>query len=153
MSRTWMGPSPQFSPPSARACVQRLTPDPEQDGSDDPEGAVALGELVVACSERAELFEAADQILDQVPTAIDLAVKWTATGLMPLVGDGVANTSLATVGAVTSPGVGLVTHHAVRSHARTTTTRSSHRTLLQQVLEDRSEERRVGKEGRSRWSP
>jgi len=117
--------------------VQSLTPDPEEGGGDDPEGAVGVGELVVARRQRTELLVASNEVLNQVALAVDLAIERAATWLAFLMGDGVADASSAAIGAVASARIRLVTHHAVRPQARTTATRSSHRSLFEQLLEHR----------------
>src|ERR687883_52612 len=64
--------------------------DPEDNHRNHPEGPVALGALVVAGGQAAELLAAGDQPLHPVAQAVRRTVEAAAPALGPQPGDGVA---------------------------------------------------------------
>src|SRR5918912_2480733 len=86
--------------------------DPEDKHRNHPEGAVALGALVVAGGQAAELLAAGDQPLHPVAQAVRPAVEGTAPALGPQPGDGVADAAPPAVGAPCAPGVAPGAHYA-----------------------------------------
>src|SRR5215218_9513276 len=86
--------------------------DPEDNHRNHPEGAVALGALVVARGQGAELLAAGDQPLDPVAQPVRRAVEAASPALGPQPRDGVADAAPAAVGAPCAPGVAAVAHHA-----------------------------------------
>src|SRR5918997_6171622 len=109
--------------------------DPEDYHRNDPEGTVALGALVVAGGQAAELLAAGDQPLDPVAQPIHGAVEAAAPALRPQPRDGVADAAPAAVGPPCAPGVALVAHHAPGAPPRPAAAGAAHRALLQQLLE------------------
>src|SRR5919202_5227539 len=109
-------------------------PDPEDNHRQHPEGAVALGALVVAGGQAAELLAAGDQPLHPVAQAVRRAVDGTAPALGPQPGDGVADAAPAAVGAPRPPGVAPIAHHAPGAQPRPAAPGAAHRALLQQLL-------------------
>src|SRR5919202_4191275 len=90
-------------------------PDPEDNHRQHPEGAVALGALVVAGGQAAELLAAGDQPLHPVAQAVRRTVEAAATALRPQPGDGVADAAPPAVGAPRPPGVAPVAYHPTRA--------------------------------------
>src|ERR671938_329025 len=86
--------------------------DPEDNHRNHPEGAVALGALVVAGGQTAELLAAGDQPLHPVAQPVRRAVEAAAPALGPQPGDGVADAAPPAVGAPCAPGVAPVAHYA-----------------------------------------
>src|SRR5215211_3726047 len=110
-------------------------PDPEDYHRNHPEGAVALGALVVARGQGAELLAAGDQPLDPVAQPVRRAVEAASPALGPQPRDGVADAAPAAVGAPCAPGVAAVAHHAPGAQPRPAAAGAAHRALLQQLLE------------------
>src|SRR5439155_21324494 len=104
--------------------------EPEDSHRDRPEGAVALGALVVAGGQRAELLAAGDQVLDAVAQPVGRAVEGAAAALVAHAGDGIAEAAAAAVGAPRAPGVALVVHHPLRAHPRPAAAGAPHRPPL-----------------------
>src|SRR5918998_2880981 len=109
--------------------------DPEDYHRQHPEGAVALGALVVAGGEGAELLAAGDQPLDPVAQPVHRAVEAAAPALGPQPRDGVADATPPTVGAALPSGIALVAHHPRGALPRPAAAGAPHRALLQQRLE------------------
>src|SRR5215212_1160812 len=92
--------------------------EPEDSAGNHPQGAVALGALVVAGGEGAELLAAADEALDPVALTVKGAVEGTGAVFGAQFGDRVADAAAATVGPMGPPGVPFVAHDPSRSQAR-----------------------------------
>src|SRR5215210_7077391 len=110
--------------------------DPENNHRNDPEGAEALGALVVAGGQGAELLAAVDQPLGEVAAAVGGAVERAAAALGPQARDGLADASPPAVGAVFTAGVALVADHPLGADRRPTAAGTIDRALLEQLLED-----------------
>src|SRR5918998_3278702 len=109
--------------------------DPEHNHRQHPEGAVALGPLVVAGGQAAARLAAGDQPLHPVAQPVHRAVEAAAPALGPQPGDGVADAAPPAGGAALPSGVALVTHHALRAQPRPPAAGAADRALLQQLLE------------------
>src|SRR5918912_359521 len=105
--------------------------DPEDYHRNHPEGAVALGALVVAGGQAAELLTAGDQPLHPVAQLVRRAGEAAATALGPQPGDGAA----PAVGAPCAPGVAPFAHYAPGARPRPAPAGAAHRALLQHLLE------------------
>src|SRR5581483_11448381 len=123
--------------PTTRVCMQRLLGQPEQNSGDDPEGAVAVGALVVASRQTAELLAAIDQPLHPVPQAVRRAIERPAAALRAPMRDGVPDAPAPTVRSVPAPGVTLVAHDAVGPQPRPAAPWAAHGPLFQELLEHR----------------
>src|SRR5919202_3119842 len=108
--------------------------DPEDYHRNHPEGAVALGALVVAGGQAAALLAAGDQPLDPVAQPVRRTVEAAATALRPQPGDGVAEAAPPAVGAPCAPGVAPVAHYAPGAPPRPAPAGAADRALLQQLL-------------------
>ena len=86
--------------------------EPEDSERNEPEGAVALGALVVAGGQAAILLAAVDQAFHAVAQAVEGTVERAAAALGLAAGDRVADAPPSAVGALRSTGVPLVTNHA-----------------------------------------
>src|SRR5215211_617923 len=109
-------------------------PDPEDHHRNQPEGAVALGTLLVAGGQGAALLAAGEQPLDPVAQPVHGAVEGAAPALGPQPRDGGAAAAPPAVGAPGAPGVAPVAHHAPGTPPRPTPAGAAHRPLLQQLL-------------------
>src|SRR5215210_2278172 len=101
--------------------------DPEDNHRKHPEGALALGALVVAGGQAAELLAAGDQPLDPVAQAVRRTVEAAAPAFRPQPGDGVADAAPAAGGAPRAPGVAPVAHHAPGAPPRPAAAGAAHR--------------------------
>ena len=97
--------------------MQKLFGQPEQNRGDDPEGAVALGALVVAGGQAAELLAAGDQRSPPDGAAGKRAVEGPARGSRWPCADGVADTSPPAVLADGPTAVAFVPGHPAGAHA------------------------------------
>src|SRR5581483_11709409 len=129
--------APPCEDTATRVCMQRLLGQPEQDGGDDPQGAVGVAALVVAGRQAAELLAAVDQPLHPVPEPVRGPIERAAAPLPPLARDGVADAPPPTVGPLPLPRVAFVSHYPIRPEPRTAAPRAPDRPLLQQPLENR----------------
>src|SRR5437764_6929032 len=109
--------------------------DPEDRHRNHPEGAVALGALVVAGGQAPDLLAAVAQPLDPVAQAVRGAVKGAGRALRPQQRAGVADAAPPAVGAQRAPGVAPVAHQPTRALPRPTPAGAADRALLQQLLE------------------
>src|ERR671932_544899 len=109
--------------------------DPEDKHRNHPEGAVAVGALVVAGGQAAELLAAGDQPLDPVAQPVRRTVEAATPALRPQPGDGVAEAAPPAGGAPRPPGVAPVAHYAPGAPPRPAPAGAADRALLQQLLE------------------
>src|SRR5215211_5397941 len=91
--------------------------DPEHSHRNHPQGAVALGALVVAGGQAAVLLAARDQVLDAVAQPVDGPVERPGPALVTAAWDGVPDAAPAAVGAAGPAGIPLVARDALRPHA------------------------------------
>src|SRR5262245_1011949 len=110
--------------------------EPKDSARKHPEGAVALGALVVAGGKTATLLAAANQALDAVALAVHRPVEAPAAALVVPAGDGVADASAPAVRPMRPAGVAFVAHDAHGTQPRPPATGTPHRPLLQQPGED-----------------
>src|SRR3954451_21480767 len=103
--------------------------DPEHYHRNHPEGAVALGALVVAGGQGAELLAAADQVLHPVAPPVARPIKRAAAALVGLARDG--DPDAATAARLTDgpTAVALIAGHALGPHARPPGAGPPHRAL------------------------
>src|SRR4051794_33656060 len=106
--------------------------DPEHSERNKPEGAVALGALVVAGRQAAVLLAAIDQPLDPVALPVHGAVEGPAAPLVAQAGESVTNAPPPTVAAPSPPGIRLVADHPLGAYARPAAAPAAHGALLQQ---------------------
>src|SRR3954470_2001212 len=118
--------------------------DPEHCHRNHPEGAVALGALIVAGGQGAELLAAADQVLHAVAPPVELPIKRAAAALVGLARDGRPDAAAAARLANGPTAVALVAGHAPGSHPGPPPTGTPHRALGQQLGEHRCLVRRAG---------
>src|SRR5690349_25085148 len=116
--------------------MQRLLGQSEQNSREDPQGAVAVGALVVAGRQTADLLAAVDQPLHAVPQPVHGAVERPAPALPPLARDGVADAAASTVPAVGASRVAFVAYHALGPEPRAPAAEPLHRPLLPQPGKD-----------------
>src|SRR4051795_139678 len=119
--------------------------DPEHNECNHPEGAVALGALVVAGGQGAELLAATDQVLHAVAPPVERPIKRAAAALVGLARDGRPDAAAATRLANGPTAVALIAGHAPGSHPGSPPSGPPHRALGQQLGEHR---RLVGLAGR-----
>src|SRR5438270_5671759 len=108
--------------------------DPEHSERNQPEGAVAVGALVVAGGQAAVLLAAVDQPLDAVALPVHRAVKRPPAPFVAQARERIAQAPPPTVAAAGTPGVPLVAHYSLGPHARPSPARAPHGALLQQAL-------------------
>ena len=121
----------------ARACMQRRLLEPEDSADNDPEGAVAVGQLLVAGGQAAILFAAGDQPLNDIPLSVGRPVEGASAVLVGLVGDGVADTAAAAGLPDLPAAVALVADDALWTAAGPAASRSLDRHPVQQLVEHR----------------
>src|SRR5215211_6704964 len=107
--------------------------DPEHCHRNHPEGAVALGALVVAGGQAAELLAAGDQVLHPVALPVQRPIEGAASALVGLTRDGDPDAAAATRLADGPTAVALVAGHALGPHPGPPPTRPPHRALRQQL--------------------
>src|SRR5215212_10709388 len=120
--------------------------DPEHCHRNHPEGAVALGALVVAGGQAAELLAAGDQVLHPVAPPVEPPLEGAAPALVGLARDGEPDPAAAARLADGPAAVALVAGHALGAHARPPPTGTPHRALGQQLREHRRLVRLAGRE-------
>src|SRR3954469_24709861 len=119
--------------------------DPEHCHRNHPEGAVALGALVVAGGQGAELLAATNQVLHPVAQPVARSIEGAAPALVGLARDGDPDAAAAAHLADGPTAVALVAGYALGAHARPPAAGPPHRALGQQLREHR---RLVGLAGR-----
>ena len=116
--------------------MQRSRLQPQDRGGEHPEGAVAVGALVVASGEAAKLFAAVDQALYPIAQAVGGAVERPSPGLGAEPRNGGANAAATAVGPVAAPCVRFVADDPLGAHPRAAAARPLDGPLLQQLRED-----------------
>src|SRR4051794_15413853 len=111
--------------------------DPEHCHRNHPQGAVALGALVVAGGQGAELLAAADPVLHAVAPPVEFPIKRAAAALVGLARDGDPDAATAARLADGPTAVALIAGHALGPHARPPGAGPPHRALGQQLGEHR----------------
>src|SRR5215217_1042085 len=111
--------------------------DPEHCHRNHPEGAVALGTLVVAGGQAAELLAAADQVLHAVAPPVERPIKRAAAALGSLARDGDPDAAPAARLADGPTAVAFVAGHPLGAPARPPAAGPPHRALRQQLREHR----------------
>src|SRR3954452_17395428 len=111
--------------------------DPEHCHRNHPKGAVALGALVVAGGQGAELLAAADPVLHAVAPPVERPIKWAAAALVGLARDGRPDAAAAARLANGPTAVAFVAAHAPGPHPGPPATGPPHRALGQQLGEHR----------------
>src|SRR5215212_3709916 len=109
--------------------------DPEHCHRNYPEGAVALGALVVAGGQAAELLAATNQVLHAVAPPVVRPIEGAAPVLVGLARDGDPNAAAAARLADGPTAVALVAGHALGAHAWPPPAGPPHRALGQQLRE------------------
>ena len=127
--------------------MQRLLRQPQQNSCDDPERAVAVGPLVVASGQAAELLAAVDQPLHSVAQAVRRAIERPAAALRAPTRDGVPNPPAPTVRSMGAPRVAFVAHDAIGPPPGPPAPRAPHGPLFQELLEDRRFVLLAGRQG------
>src|SRR5215213_2032507 len=92
--------------------------DPEHCHRNHPEGAVALGALVVAGGQAAELLAATNQVLHAVAPPVQRPIEGAAAALVGLARDGVPDAAAAARLADGPTAVAFVAGYALGAHAR-----------------------------------
>src|SRR5215210_6551877 len=111
--------------------------DPEHCHRNHPEGAVALGALIVAGGQGAELLAAGDQVLHAVAQPVARPIERAAAGLVGLARDGRPDATAAARLADGPTAVALVAGHAPGPHPGSPPPGPPHRALGQQLGEHR----------------
>src|SRR5215210_8731696 len=123
--------------------------DPEHCHRNHPEGVVALGALVVAGGQGAELLAATNQVLHAVAPPVERPIKRAAAALVGLARDGRPDAATAARLADGPTAVAFVAGHALGAHARPPAAGPPHRALRQQLREHRRLVRLAGREHQS----
>src|SRR2546423_12002559 len=111
--------------------------DPQDSERNQPQGAVALGALVVAGGQAAVLLAASDPVLHPVAPAVDRAVERAGPALIAPPRDGVPAAAPPTVGAPDTASIALVASYPPRADAGAAPAGTPDPALLQQPLEHR----------------
>src|SRR5215210_8923145 len=120
--------------------------DPEHSERNQPQGAVALGALVVARGQAAVLLAAGDQVLHAVAQPVACPIEGAALALVDLARDGDPDPAAAARVADGPTAVALVAGHALGAYPRPPAARPPHRALGQQPREYRRLVRLAGRE-------
>src|SRR5215212_12067689 len=120
--------------------------DPEHCHRNHPEGAVALGALVVAGGQAAELLAATNQVLHAVAPPVQRPIEGAAAALVGLARDGVPDAAAAARLADGPAAVAFVAGYALGAHPGPPAAGPPHRALRQQLREHRCLVRLAGRE-------
>src|SRR4051795_3291375 len=120
--------------------------DPEHNECNHPEGAVALGALVVAGGQGAALLAATNQVLHPVAPPVARPIKRAAAALVGLARDGRPDAATAARLADSPAAVAFVGGHAPGPPAGPPAAGPAHRALGQQLREHRRLVRLAGRE-------
>src|SRR3954454_12483914 len=120
--------------------------DPEHNHRNRPQGAVALGALVIAGGQAAELLAAGDQVLHAVAQSIERPIEGAAPSLVGLARDGDLDPAAAALVTDGPTAVALIASHALGPYPRPAPPGTPHRALGQQPGEHRRLVRLAGRE-------
>src|ERR671933_2123570 len=114
-----------------------VLPEPDDNHGNDPQGAVALGPLVIASGDGPELLAAGEAVLDLVAQPVGGAVEGTTAVLVASMGDGVADAVAAAQRPDSAAAIALVAHDPLRAHAGAAAFRATDGAGGEQPGEDR----------------